>query len=93
MGQPDTIVAKRSTLKEDLYVVYEGKNQQTDRPIIKAIVNPLVNWIWIGVFILVFGTGVVLVPNAAQMASPVAVPVPAAAALDQKQMQPAGASK
>ena len=74
--QPDHIVAKRTTLSEDLYVVYEGKNPDTDRPIIKAFINPLVVWIWIGVFILVFGTGVALVPNAAQLKSP--VPLPAA---------------
>ena len=93
-GQPDTIVAKRSTLKEDLYVIYEGKNQMSDRPIIKAFVNPLISWIWIGVVILIFGTGVVLVPNAAQIASPVAVAVPApAASIEEKQMQPAGVSK
>ena len=74
--QPDHVVAKRTTLSEDLYVVYEGKNPDTDRPIIKAFINPLVVWIWIGVFILVFGTGVALVPNAAQLKSP--VPLPAA---------------
>jgi cytochrome c-type biogenesis protein CcmF len=87
-GQPDTIVAKRSTLKEDLYVVYEGKNQQTDQPIIKAYVNPLVNWLWIGILILIFGTGIVLVPNAKQIASTVTVAVPAA--VDEKQLHPAG---
>jgi cytochrome c-type biogenesis protein CcmF len=70
--QPDHVVAIRSTLQEDLYVVYEGKNPDTDRPIIKAFVNPLVSWIWIGLLVVVFGTGVALVPNAAQLKSPVA---------------------
>jgi cytochrome c-type biogenesis protein CcmF len=55
----------RSTLKEDLYVVYEGQNPDTGRPIIKAHLNPLVSWIWIGVWVMVFGTVVALVPNAA----------------------------
>ena len=91
-GQPSTIVANRSTLKEDLYVIYEGKNEQTDRPIIKAFVNPLVAWIWIGALILIFGTGVVLVPNAAPYASPVTAPAPAAV-LDEKRMHTAGATK
>jgi len=50
-------------------------------PIIKALVNPLVNWIWIGVLIVIAGTGVALVPNAAQIKSPVPVVV-AAPALD-----------
>ena len=63
--QASTIVANRSGLKEDLYLVYAGKNNDTDHPIIKAHLNPLVAWIWIGVWIIVLGTFVALVPNAA----------------------------
>src|SRR5216684_785751 len=74
-GQPNTIVANHSTLREDLYVIYSGRDQETDRPIIKAFVNPLVMWVWIGVFIVIAGTGVALVPNAAQIKSPVPVAV------------------
>jgi cytochrome c-type biogenesis protein CcmF len=91
-GQPVHIVANHSTLSEDLYVIYEGRNNQTDHPIIKAFVNPLVNWIWIGVLIVVFGTGMALVPNAAS----VTVPVPQAVTvspLEGRGMQPAGAGK
>ena len=46
--QTSTIVANRSRLSEDLYLVYTGRNQDTGKPIIKAHVNPLVMWIWIG---------------------------------------------
>jgi cytochrome c-type biogenesis protein CcmF len=63
----------RSTFKEDLYLVYEGLNDQTGRPIIKAHVNPMVIWIWIGAWIMVLGTGLALVPNAP---APVRVAVP-----------------
>src|SRR5262249_1737296 len=63
-GQPDHIVANHSTLREDLYVIYEGKNPDTGHPIIKAFVNPLVAWVWIGVLVVIFGTGLALVPNA-----------------------------
>ena len=35
-------------LVKDLYVVYEGRNDETGRPIIKAHLNPMVPWIWIG---------------------------------------------
>src|SRR5689334_19347741 len=63
-GQPLHIVANHSTLMEDLYVVYEGRDPDNGHPIIKAIINPLVNWIWIGVLVIVFGTGMALVPNA-----------------------------
>ena len=71
--QTATMVADRSTLKEDLYIVYEGQNQDTGRPVIKAHLNPLVMWIWIGVWIMIVGTALALVPNAA----PVRVTAPA----------------
>jgi cytochrome c-type biogenesis protein CcmF len=61
---PSTMVANRSTLQEDLYLVYEGQNRDTGRPIIKAHLNPLVMWIWIGVWIMIVGTVTALVPNA-----------------------------
>jgi len=47
----------------DLYVVYEGTNPDTKQPIIKAILNPLVGWIWAGLVVLVFGTLIALVPR------------------------------
>ena len=71
--QTSTIVANRSTPLEDLYLVYEGQNQDTGRPIIKAHLNPLVMWIWVGVWIMIAGTVVAMIPNAA----PVRVPAPA----------------
>ena len=58
-----TMVALHSTLQSDLYVIYEGKNPDTDKPIIKVFLNPLMNWIWIGVLIVVAGTLLALVPN------------------------------
>jgi cytochrome c-type biogenesis protein CcmF len=60
--QVSTMVAIHSTLARDLYVVFEGRNPQTDKPIIKVFLNPLVNWIWIGVAIVIFGTAIALVP-------------------------------
>jgi cytochrome c-type biogenesis protein CcmF len=70
-GEQQHMPAVRSTLKEDLYLVYEGQNPDTGRPIIKAHLNPLVSWIWVGVLVMVFGTIAALFPNAA----PVRVPV------------------
>ena len=43
-------------------MIYEGKNPDTDKPIIKVFLNPLMNWIWIGVLIVVAGTLLALVP-------------------------------
>jgi cytochrome c-type biogenesis protein CcmF len=73
-----TMVALRSTLAEDLYVIYEGKNPDTDKPIIKVFINPLMNWIWIGVLIVVLGTFLALVPNLTRVPAQarVAVPLP-----------------
>src|ERR1700719_2625081 len=61
--QTSTMVANRSTPQEDLYVVYEGQNLDTGRPIIKVHLNPLVMWIWVGVWIMIVGTVVGLIPN------------------------------
>jgi cytochrome c-type biogenesis protein CcmF len=71
--QTSTMVANRSTPREDLYVVYEGQNLDTGRPIIKVHLNPLVMWIWVGVWIIIAGTVVALIPNAV----PVRVSAPA----------------
>ena len=60
--QTSTIVAIHSTLARDLYVVFEGRNPETDKPIIKVFLNPLVNWIWVGIFIVIIGTGIALTP-------------------------------
>ncbi|HJX85494.1 MAG TPA: cytochrome c-type biogenesis CcmF C-terminal domain-containing protein, partial [Candidatus Angelobacter sp.] len=89
MNQPDHIVANRSTLAEDLYVIYEGRNQDNGHPVIKAFVNPLVAWYWIGIWVLIFGTGMALVPNAVPVKSPVSAPEAVRAA----EMQPVGAGK
>ena len=61
--QPQTMVAIHSVPGWDLYVVYEGTNPDTGQPIIKAILNPLVGWIWAGVVLIVFGTFIALVPS------------------------------
>jgi cytochrome c-type biogenesis protein CcmF len=63
--QQQHVPAIRSTLKEDIYVVFEGQNTDTGRPIIKAHLNPMVSWIWIGLVVMVFGTVLSLVPNGA----------------------------
>ena len=70
-----TMVANHSTPREDLYLIYAGRNPDTDQPIIKARVNPLVMWIWMGVWIVVLGTAFALVPDLA----PQRVPAPAPA--------------
>ena len=78
-GQPQTLPRIYPSVREDmflvtdLYLVYEGRNETTGRPIIKAHLNPLVPWIWVGLIVMVFGTITALIPNAA----PARVTVPA----------------
>ncbi len=73
-GQPQTMVANHSTMRWDLYLVYEGTDQATGLPIIKAFLNPLVMWIWVGLGVVVFGTLVAMVPNLSPARAAVAVP-------------------
>jgi len=61
--QPQTMVAIHSVPSWDLYVVYEGQNPDTGQPIVKAFLNPLVGWIWIGWVVMVLGTLLALVPS------------------------------
>ena len=58
-----TVVANHSTLLRDLYVVYEGRDRDTGLPEIKAFLNPLVLWIWIGTVVALIGAMVSLVPQ------------------------------
>jgi cytochrome c-type biogenesis protein CcmF len=80
-GQPQTLPRIYPSFKEDfllvtdLYLVYEGINETTGRPIIKAHLNPMVPWIWTGLIVMVFGTILALVPNASTARVTVPVPV------------------
>jgi len=82
--QTSTMVANRSTMREDLYLVYEGRNLDTGRPIIKAHLNPLVMWIWVGVWIMIAGTVIALIPNAAavRVTAPARIPAESVATGD-----------
>jgi cytochrome c-type biogenesis protein CcmF len=61
--QTSTMPSIRSTVSNDLYIVYEGQNPDTGRPILRAHLNPLVMWIWVGVWIMIVGTVVAMIPN------------------------------
>jgi len=75
-GQPQTMVANHSTMRWDLYVVYEGRDQATGLPLIKAFLNPLVMWIWAGLMVVVFGTLVAMVPSLSPARAVATVPLP-----------------
>jgi cytochrome c-type biogenesis protein CcmF len=61
--QPQTMVAIHSTPAGDLYVIYEGMNSTTGQPVIKALLNPLVGWIWGGVLLMFIGALMALLPR------------------------------
>ncbi len=61
--QPLSHIALRSNLARDLYVVMEGRDPDTGKAIIHVIINPLVQWVWIGGMIVLLGTLLALVPS------------------------------
>ena len=61
--QPLSHIALRSDLARDLYVVMAGRDPDTGKAIIHVIINPLVQWVWIGGMIVLLGTLLALVPG------------------------------
>jgi cytochrome c-type biogenesis protein CcmF len=61
--EPTTEVAIRRTVAEDLYVVLGGFNLADQSATLQLVVNPLVNWIWLGFGVLAVGTGIALLPE------------------------------
>lgn len=76
-----TMVALHSTAQADLYVIFEGRDPDSNKPIIKVFLNPLIAWIWIGVLIVVIGTLFALVPSALAKRREVVVPATVTATL------------
>jgi cytochrome c-type biogenesis protein CcmF len=60
--EPTTEVAIRTTLLEDLYVILSYWEEGGQLVTFKAVVNPLVAWMWIGGTVLVLGTLVAVWP-------------------------------
>jgi cytochrome c-type biogenesis protein CcmF len=51
------------TLREDVYVVFANVNEETGKAVMQVWINPLVQWVWIGGFVIVLGTSITLLPN------------------------------
>ncbi len=60
-------VSIRRRLNEDLYVNFAGVNDN-GKAVVQAYVNPLVSWVWIGYWVLLFGTITCLVPSKLKLA-------------------------
>src|SRR5262249_16815558 len=76
-SEPTTQVALRRGVADDLYIVMAGTTE-TQAAKIKVKVNPLVNWIWMGVGIMAMGTFIALLPERAFAFAVQAVPSGAA---------------
>jgi cytochrome c-type biogenesis protein CcmF len=63
--QPTSIPAIHSTFTEDLYVILTALEEDGSATL-KVYRNPLVNWIWIGGLVLVFGNILILWPHPAR---------------------------
>ncbi len=66
--EPSTEVGIRSTLREDLYVVYAGSIGGTERANYAVTVNPLVWWLWFGGGVLVLGGLITMWPGGGRTA-------------------------
>lgn len=62
-SEPVSKVAMRRNLAGDLYLVLGGYDVQTQVSEFKMFINPLVNWIWLGVGVMIFGTFIAFLPE------------------------------
>ncbi len=60
---PSTEVDIRYTLRDDLYLILTGFDPHEGRATLKAYLNPLVNWIWIGGGVLILGAWFAMLPD------------------------------
>ncbi len=60
---PRTEAAIRRRPGDDLYLVMNTVDPGTQVITLNVVVNPLVNWVWLGFGILAFGTGIALLPE------------------------------
>jgi cytochrome c-type biogenesis protein CcmF len=75
---PTTEVAIRRGFAEDVYVVLDAFDVQKQEAGIQFNVNPLVNWIWVGIGVMALGTFIALLPETAFAFATVTVPSNAA---------------
>jgi len=62
-NEPTTEVALRRGPAEDIHMVLAGFDVEAQSSSLQFNINPLVNWIWLGVGILMIGTIIALLPE------------------------------
>jgi cytochrome c-type biogenesis protein CcmF len=75
---PRTDAAIRRRPGDDLYLVMTSLDPGTQTITLNVVVNPLVNWVWLGFGILAFGTGIALLPESTFTFALAKLPVEAA---------------
>jgi cytochrome c-type biogenesis protein CcmF len=61
--EPTTEVAIRRSLAEDIYLVMPAFSLEEQSASMQIVVNPLVNWIWVGFGVIAIGTFIALLPE------------------------------
>jgi cytochrome c-type biogenesis protein CcmF len=79
--EPVSDVAIRRSLAEDLYIVMPGFELQDQSVTLQVVVNPLVDWIWMGFGVLMFGTLLAMLPEQALGLAGAKLPAPASTAM------------
>jgi cytochrome c-type biogenesis protein CcmF len=59
----NTLVGLRRGIREDLYIVYSGVMPDGKKATFQLYQLPLVSWIWIGFWVVFFGTIICLIPS------------------------------
>jgi cytochrome c-type biogenesis protein CcmF len=62
---PTSYVDIHKTFGEDLYVVLNGVDAKQGFANLKVVINPLVDWIWLGFMLLIVGTVIAFLPDRA----------------------------
>jgi cytochrome c-type biogenesis protein CcmF len=73
-GEPTTEVALRRGLGEDLYLVLAGYDAGVQKADLQIRINPLINWMWIGVGVMLVGTLISYLPERAMAFTTARVP-------------------
>ncbi|OYW05847.1 MAG: hypothetical protein B7X11_01590 [Acidobacteria bacterium 37-65-4] len=76
--EPTTEVAIRRSIPDDLYIVLAAQNAEQQSATLQIVINPLINWIWMGFGVIMFGTFISLLPESAMAFATKKVPEGAA---------------
>jgi cytochrome c-type biogenesis protein CcmF len=76
--EPTTEVWIRRGVSEDLYIVMPAFDLKDQSASLHVVINPLVNWIWVGFGVMALGTGIALLPERAYSFAVARLPAEAA---------------